>query len=165
MFIEIRKTPQGKSEFEQTLLLPEELAQSGGVRVEVPSLIEIRRLDETLFVNLSYQGVVERVCDRCLDSFTISVMGSVDFVLQSKESEEDYSEGESDCYVYESEEDEIDFSQTLYDSMMLRLKYKSLCSNECVGLVENLPVEEEEKVEEETPLDPRWAALGKLKKK
>lgn len=165
MFIEIRNIPEGKKVEERILTLPKELAQAGGIKPEVSSRLEIRRLQDTLFVEIEFEGLAQRDCDRCLRSYEQEVTGKVSFVLQHVDSEEDYTEGESDCYVYDQEDEEIDFSQTLYDAMMLQMGYKSICSPDCRGLESPLKDEPPVKEEEEKTVDPRWAALGKLKKK
>lgn len=167
MFIEIRNIPQGKTVEQRILTLPGDLASAGGIKPEVTSTLEIRRLQETLFVTIEYRCETERVCDRCLGTFVQSLSGTVSFILQHNESEEEYADGESDCFIYEHEDEQIDFSQTLYDDIMLRVGYKAICDPNCKGLENPLKDEDEapEEKEDEKPVDPRWAALGKLKKK
>lgn len=163
MFIDISKIPQGTSNIKQVLTLPEELAHAGGVTPEVDADIAVRRLESTLYVSISFTGSVERECDRCLKSFTEGVVGSVDFILQQAEDSEEY-EGEVDCYRYRDEQDEVDFSQTLYDAMLLKLGYRALCKTDCEGLGGAEPVEDEMASTEDESVDPRWAALAKMKK-
>ncbi len=142
--------------------LPDELAQAGGVGPTIATEITVRQLDSSLFMTIAYSGNVHRACDRCLKEYGVTVEGSVDCIFQHCSDEEDYST-KCDCYRYEELQDEIDIAQTIYDDLMLRLPQKSLCDEACEGL--DAPVEEEEIPAEQEAVDPRWAALKKLKEK
>jgi uncharacterized protein len=161
MYIDLKKTIEGTSSYKTILKLSAELAETGGVSVDVPTEIMIRRLGSQIFVELLYDATVVRDCGRCLESFTEKVEGVVEFILLA-EGEEDMETDSVDCYFYETEEDEIDFSQTLYDDIMIQVPIRALCRYDCPGF----SVEDSKDVEEKevTDTDPRWAALSKLKK-
>lgn len=163
MFIDISKIPQGTTVEQRVLLMPEELAEAGAVSPEVDAKISIRRLEESLYVTVDFTGTVTRNCDRCLKDFTEPVSATVDFVLQHAEESEEYG-GELDCYQYRDEQDKIDFSQSVYDAMLLKLGYKAICSADCKGLSGPSEIVEVAPPVEETSVDPRWAALAKMKK-
>lgn len=166
MFIDIRKTPEGHSSADAQLSFPEALREAGRVVEEFPASISVSRYDGYVFVKVEYEGEVTRECDRCLKEYTVKVPGSVEFTLQSAEVDEDVASEEVDTYVFETEDDQIDFSQTVYDDMMIRLPSKSLCDENCPGFEKTAEsVEDELQSDEQEPaIDPRWAALGKLKK-
>ena len=160
MFIDIRKCPEGHSQFDTELTFSEEFQEAGNiVTKEFPASISIDRYGDYLFVEVSYSIEVNRECARCLKAIVKSSWGSVKFTLQSDKSE-DMSSDDVDTYTYQTEDEEIDFTQSLYDHAMTRLHSKPLCSLSCEGFVKYLPQEE---VEEPQELDPRWAALKNLK--
>ena len=66
-----------------------------------------------------------------------------------------------DLYTYESEADQLDFSQTVYDDCVLRLSAKPLCNEKCPGFEyeESLPGE----IRVTEKMDTRWSALTTIK--
>lgn len=163
MFIDIRKTAEGHSSAEVMLSFPQELQEAGRVVSEFPATVSVSRYNGYLFVTVDYEGEVTLECARCLKEFTTVSKGSVEFTLQSSDAE-DMGSDEVDTYTYETEDDVIDFSQTVYDDMMVRLPSKPLCDEACPGFENPLVDEDEVEEEPETEIDSRWAALSKLKK-
>ncbi len=164
MFIDIRKTAEGHSSAEVMLSFPEDLQYAGKVVGEFPATVTVSRYDKYIFVKVVYKGQVECECGRCLISFIRDVSGKVEFTIQSAEVE-DMGSDDVDTYVFETEDDKLDFSQTVYDDMMTRVPVQPVCSTSCPGFVNTAEAPQEDEAEiEETPIDPRWAALGQLKK-
>ncbi len=163
MFIDIRKTAEGHSSADAVLSFPEELQDAGQVVGEFPATVTVSRYNDYLFVKIAYVGKVAANCGRCLTDFTVEVAGEAEFTIQSKDAE-DMGSDEIDTYIYETEDDQIDFSQSVYDDMMTRVPAQPVCDSTCAGFTNPTEAPEEEEVEEqETAVDPRWAALGKLK--
>ncbi len=160
MHINIKKIAEGTSSYKTTLVLPVELSENGGVVCDVPAEVVVRRLAAQLFVEVNYTATINRECGRCLESFVEKVEACVEFILLP-EGDEDMETDHVDCYFYESEEDVVDFSQTLYDDIMVQVPISALCSKDCPGFSVEESVEPE--VEEVTDVDPRWAALDKLR--
>ena len=164
MFIDIRKTAEGHSSADVVLSFPDELQDAGKVVGDFPATVTVSRYDKYIFVKITYSGKVECECGRCLTTFIQDVSGEVEFTIQSAEVE-DMGSDDIDTYVFETEDDKLDFSQTVYDDMMTRVPVQPVCAESCKGFSNPTEAPEEEKVEEqESPIDPRWAALGKLKK-
>ncbi len=163
MFIDIRKTVEGHSSKDVVYSFPVELRDAGHVKPEFPATVTVSRYGGYIFVKVKYTCEITLECARCLSEFTKKVGGTVEFTLQSDESE-DMGSDDVDTYTYETEDDMIDFSQTVYDDMMVRLPSKPLCSITCPGFENPAAVpEEDEEVEQKEEIDPRWAALSKLK--
>ncbi len=161
MFIDLRKTPEGLSSAEVLLSLSESFQSTGEVTAEFPATVSIRRDAGYFYVTVDYSCQVSMECARCCESFAQAVEGSVSFVIQSSKLE-DMSDGDEDVYTYESEEDKIDFSQTVYDDCMVRVPVKPLCDIECRGFeyVQSHEVPEEPEMPK---VDSRWSALTQLK--
>ncbi len=164
MFIDIRKISEGNSSADIMLSFSEELQSAGKVQGDFPAVVSIQRYGGYLFVKIEYTCEVTLECGRCLESFREEVTGTVEFTLQSS-LEEDVSGGENDVYTFIAEDDVIDFEQSVYDDMMVRVSVQPICDPSCKGfddqqLVDTAP----EEPATETVVDARWAALSKLKK-
>lgn len=160
MHIDLRKTAEGTTSYSEVLLLPEELSEAGSINSAVDSDITVRRLGPQFFVEIVYEAVVARECGRCLKSFTEKIIGRFEFILLPH-GEEDMATDSVDCFFYSSEEDIIDFSQTLYDEIMIEVPIIAVCKQDCKGFSTKLT--KEVTVEEPLEIDPRWAALKNLK--
>lgn len=164
MFIDIKKVPEGSSSESVQLTLPEELAALGSLNTSVSATQTLRRFGSLIVAELSYHASYAGSCDRCLKEITGDVEGDVSFTLGSKCDEEMASEN-VDFYLYGDEDEKIDYSQSLYDDIMTRLPQKVLCSDNCTGFKQPTESTSETDASEAKEIDPRWAALGKLKKK
>ncbi len=159
MFIDIRKTAEGHSSAEVTLSFPQELQEAGRVVSEFPATVTVSRYGGYLFVKVGYEGEVTLECARCLKEFTRVSRGTVEFTLQSTETE-DMGSDEIDTYTYETEDDVIDFSQTVYDDMMVGLPSKPLFSIRCSGFENPAALTaEDEEFDQKEEIVPRWAAI------
>ncbi len=160
MFIDLRKTPEGLSSAKTVLSFSSEYLEMGEVGAEFPAEVSIRRDGGSFYVTISYVCMVTQECARCCESFAVNVEGIVSFIL-APFGFEDIGDDDLDVYLYESETDQIDFSQTVYDDCVLRLSAKPLCNQECLGFQYEDPLPEEVQVSE--TMDTRWSALTTIK--
>jgi len=162
MFIDLRKTPEGLSSAKVVLSFSEEYLKTGEVSAEIPATVSVRRDGGRFFVTVEYVCKVAQECARCCSAFTYSVEGSVLFVVQSS-SYGDYDDDDIDVYTYKSEDDRIDFSQSVYDDCMVRLPIKPLCDTICTGYEYSLAKEQVAQSEISDAGSSWSAALNKLK--
>ena len=113
------------------------------------------------------------MCDRCTDDFYLAISGSEELIYK-------FGEGVSDdekIIIIPHNEIEIDISQPIYEVTCLAIPSKRVhpegeCNEEMLKAMDNyLMVEsdevvdtKEEQQEDNDEVDPRWAALKKLKK-
>jgi uncharacterized protein len=121
-------------------------------------------------VSGKFSATIEADCARCLDRVQRTVNGDFD-VLQRPQAENqgadehEISEGETEIGFYEG--DSIALEDVLKEQVLLAMPAKTLCQEECKGLCPHCGRNRnKEECQCETEFhDPRWAALGDLRKK
>jgi uncharacterized metal-binding protein YceD (DUF177 family) len=127
---------------------------------------------ETFFIlNFFVDGKVKTECDRCLTAFDKEIFGDYTCYVKFTEDPSNMSE-DSEVIFISRDEDILDISQLVYEYINLCLPMKRLgcekpgeepqCNKEVLKHIagsENVVT----KPEEEKEIDPRWAALKKLK--
>jgi len=136
---------------------------------DVDILLEIQKYGTHLDTNFVVQGWIELHCDRCGEPYPHEIE-SKERVIYSFDRDMNF-EGYEVMYV-NSGEDKLDISQELYDFIQISIPLRKvpetdvhLCKPEVLkALGLNAEGEREEVAEEnEEEIDPRWAALKKLK--
>lgn len=144
--------------------------QKGALTVNV----DFEKKTTMLVVNFDIEGKVELMCDKCTDDFYLEISGQEELIYK-------FGEGESNdekIIILPEHEFEIDLSQAIYELACIVIPSKRVhpegdCNQEMLkAMDEYLMVEEDEiEISEELPegddeedVDPRWAALKKLKK-
>lgn len=139
--------------------------------------MELEKKTTILQVDFKAKGKLQVMCDRCTDSFWLEVTGEDDLIYKFTEQELD----DEKIKTIASHETEIDITQPVYEFISLLLPYKRVhpeggCNEEMLNEINNYLMVEENYYEEEEDsdsaenesdesVDPRWAALNKLKKK
>jgi len=129
----------------------------------------LTKQSQMLDLNISINGSVEVVCDRCLDCFDypISYKGSL-FV---KFGEEKAEEGE-EIIILSNDDYEINLAQYIYESISLSLPYqryhginglKGKCDKEMIEKLKSHLSSNSKKKEEAIDVDPRWNKLKDIK--
>lgn len=123
-----------------------------------------------MIAQFNIEGVVEIMCDRCTDEFTLPVKGTNELIYKFSEADED----DEKIICLHDDETEIDFTQPIYEFTTLLLPSKRLhnegdCNQEMLEVMDDyLMVESDtediDSDDEEKEIDPRWSALQKLKK-
>jgi len=101
-------------------------------------------------VTASVKGVF--ICDRCADEFTEDVKTTFTSVYSWERTEETVED--DDFHILGSDDNLIDFSQSVMEYLMLAVPVKLLCKNNC-----KIP---EHVAAEKITVDPRWEKLQTL---
>lgn len=153
-----------------------ETTEIEGADLELDMVLE--KKTTMLLVDFKVNGKLKVMCDRCTDSLWYPVDGEDDLIYKHTEHELD----DEKIKTLAPHETEIDITQPVYEFVSLLLPYKRVhpegeCNEEMLNEINNyLMVEEDSAIEEqestaeeqdetEETVDPRWAALNKLKKK
>lgn len=129
--------------------------------------VKINRLKRHLNAEFHFKGTVTLNCDRCLEPYPFEL----DFRQEVVYSFDEELEFDTDEVVLVTEDDpQINFATDFFDFISLQIPLRRVPSEDVhvcpeavlrmLGLLET----EEEEVDEEEDIDPRWAALKKLKK-
>jgi len=129
--------------------------KSGNVEVE----LEFDKRDSFFVLNLHFTGNVFVSCDRCMSDVTIPVNGGANLLVK-------FESGES----YDSTDDEvteIDFSQFLYEIIIIAIPLYKTCEDDISGQQtcneKVLNYLENDGTDGSSEIDPRWNKLKKLK--
>jgi uncharacterized metal-binding protein YceD (DUF177 family) len=126
--------------------------------------INAKKSERMVEVDFSYNGKLKVLCSRCLENMEIDVQ-TTDF-LYVKFGDK-YEEVDINEVIIPESENEIDFSQYIYDCLMLQIpispvhKDKEECDKE---MIEKLHFLSQTKQDDST-IDPRWEKLKELKNK
>jgi uncharacterized metal-binding protein YceD (DUF177 family) len=142
--------------------------QIGNLTVDV----DFEKKVNMLVVSFNLKGQVQLMCDRCTDDVMLAIEGEEELIYK-------FGEGESidEKIIFISHNEiEIDLTHPIYELTCLVIPSKRLhpegqCNQEMLKAMDNylmvetdevIPSEDEPTDNEE--VDPRWAALNKLKK-
>lgn len=171
MVLSPNRIPVGHSTLTQSVILREEYALAMAPNSNaIQCSAAIDRVLNQIYVDIQYQAVLMCECARCLESFKLPVAGLCRAVLEEKSSDPDQiDEGlESEVdFFYDAETEEVDIQSVLYDELVTSVPMKPLCREDCSGLLSAVAAVEGKEVSGSQPekgVDPRWAALQKLKK-
>jgi uncharacterized protein len=139
-------------------------------QLKVKAVIE--KKETMLMLHVELEGEVELMCDRCTDDFKLSISGEEELIYKFGDEESD----DEKIVCIPHNEIEIDVSQAIYEATCLAIPSKRVhqdgqCNKEMLNAMDNyLMIESEEEEEPSTDndddndeVDPRWAALNKLK--
>jgi len=137
---------------------------------KVRTRLEFEKKETFFILNFFIDGKVKTECDRCLEPFNKEIFG--DYTCYVKFSEDPAIEGEDSEVLYIGREETIlDVSQLVYEYINLCLPMQRLgcekpgeepqCNKEVLKYIASENGKGKGKSEDE--IDPRWAALKKLK--
>lgn len=138
-----------------------------GAEVEVELVME--KKSTMLVFDFFISGDIVTACDRCSDDVKIAIKG--DYQVIGRFTEENYEETE-DIFNLSSSEHEVDVKAFIYEFIHLSLPSKTVheegeCNPEMLAQLEKYLISNEPTPEDESnkdkEVDPRWAALKKLK--
>lgn len=121
---------------------------------------------ENFFLLTFYiDGTIEVPCDRCTEPFNQDIFGDYEVAIKFGEADELGDKDEDVVYISRND-DFIDVSTLIYEFIILSIPLRcahpeneegeSACNQEIISKLNK---------EKETRVDPRWAALEKLKNK
>ena len=163
--IDLKALPQGASILEFKLYdsyfkaIDAPDIQSG----ELSSSLSISRTDDFFELNFHTEGIVHIPCDICLDDMEQSIETDDRLLVRFGE---DYSE-EDDLVIVAENEGILDVAWFIYEFIALNIPIKHVhapgkCNPAMIEMLQEHSAARSGEEEEET-VDPRWAALLKLK--
>ena len=133
-------------------------------RGELSSSLSISRTDDFFELNFHTEGIVHIPCDICLDDMEQSIETDDRLLVRFGE---DYSE-DDDLVIVAENEGILDVAWFIYEFIALNIPIKHVhapgkCNPAMIEMLQEHSAARSGEEEEET-VDPRWAALLKLKK-
>lgn len=156
--IEFNKLRMGSNTFEFILGDAFFAAVEGSTieKANVKVSLELLKSEHIYDLNFVLSGTVAATCDNCLDEFELPIENEFHLVMKMSESE-DYSDDEI-IYITKNLL-EYDFSQYLYESLVLSLPPRAVCdmadktcNTEIVTKISNYKHEDENKTETDNPV-------------
>lgn len=124
--------------------------------------VKLIKEERVLTFNFYFKGVLNVLCDRCLEPLDFKIEGEKNLFVKFGE---EYSEEDSlddDIIIIPNTEHEIDLSHYIYELILLQIPIKcshpkGKCNRDMIERINNA----EPQIEQE--VDPRWAELKKIK--
>lgn len=132
---------------------------------DVEVKIDFDRRENFFLLTFFIDGNVEVPCDRCSEPFKQEVFG--DYEIAVKFGDADELDNKDEDVVFISRNDDfIDVSNLIYEFILLSIPLRCVHPEDKDGHSAcNVEVIKQLKQEEKPSVDPRWAALEKLKNK
>ncbi|MDR0789211.1 MAG: DUF177 domain-containing protein [Bacteroidales bacterium] len=164
--LEVRALPTGTSEADY--LITKELFESFDNEdikaANVECKVQIDKSEQLIYLSLLFEGVITVECDRCLDNLDIKISHNDSLYLKFSNGEEQTDEN---VIAINEKENVFDLSQLLYESVLvnkpLRCVHGEVGEGECNKAMIEMLGRQEQMNEEMEEIDPRWAALKKIK--
>lgn len=158
---------EGKHEFDFSIdaAFFEQFEQSLVQEAKIDVLIDFEKKINLLEVDVHFSGEIESTCDRCSDPLSLHI--SYDDYLIVKFGD-DESTDEHILYISDGAY-ELDLSEQIYQMVNLAIPAKieheneEDCDQEMINKLREYSNSGEKEIDDE--VDPRWAALNKLKNK
>jgi uncharacterized protein len=147
-----------------------------GLGIDILGVPEGSKVDLDLRLEAVMEGVLvtgtatadlEGECARCLEPITDSVEVDLqELFVYDDPGHDDHAAREDDeeADVSRLVDDLVDLEPLLRDAVVLALPYQPLCSDDCPGLCTECGARLADDPDHghDTPVDPRWAALGNV---
>lgn len=123
---------------------------------------------ERLFVlDFFIDGSLGVECDRCLDPFNLQVTANPQMICKFTGEDSSSDREDPNVLIIAPEDDKINIAQHLYEFIILQIPMKKTCEMDRMGEKECNPKMmarlEENKVDEDDRIDPRWNKLKDIK--
>jgi uncharacterized protein len=169
MIINMQIVPEGHSTLTGTTNLESVKADLPTFLEEISYNAEIDRMGANAYVHVTFKGIFELQCSRCLNDFPWTVNSDFSLIIKERiASCSVQSDSDGVDFYYDNRHEQIDISPAFFDEIMLSVPLKPLCSESCEGIdingLKNVSLGNDEKLLENKTIDPRWDALKKLKK-
>ncbi len=146
-------------------LFEESLVKSG----DVEAVVELEKSSALLTIRFNISGVVESVCDRCLDTLELPVESNSRMYVKFGE---EYDEPSEELIVLPHDAHDINVAQLLYEFICVSLPIGHVhpddedgnptCDPEMLDKLDQYLVEDQHEEEQEDDIDPRWEALRNI---
>ena len=130
-------------------------------------LVDFNKRDNLLEFNIHSSGTVNVPCDISGENYDQDIKGDLDFIVKFGAS---YNDDRDDLIIIPYNSHLINIAQQIYESVLLNLPVKRIHPDIASGkkqaenakYIINYQVDNQEKIEEEQDIDPRWAALKNI---
>lgn len=148
-----------KFDFEIDKTLFEQYENEDILGANVSLNIVLLKEERMLTFKFTFHGVLNVLCDRCLDPLDINVEGNNTLFIKFGD---EYLEEDVDVIVISNKEHIIDLSQYIYEYILLQKPMKcvhkiSQCNKD---ILERINIQEKDSGES---IDPRWSELKNIK--
>ena len=137
--------------------------------------VKLNKQEQMLIFEFHIEGQVDSICDRCLDQVELPVQYDGKLFVKFGDT---YDEPTEEIIVLPHEEHTINIARYLYEFIIISLPLRHLhptdaeghsgCNQEMLNQLDRYLINKpdtDDSEQEEDPIDPRWAALKKLKDK
>lgn len=104
---------------------------------EIHITCNIRKLQQSVFLNGAIETVIHTTCSRCLETAMLPVSASFRYTLmpaKAEESREEIELSEEDLEYGYYEGEIVDCDPLIYEQIVLQIPIKVLCTEDCRGL-------------------------------
>lgn len=146
-------------------LFEQPLVEDGSIKAKV----ELNKSAALLTLSFEIEGVVDSLCDNCLEAMTLDVANTAQVYIKFGE---EYDEPTDEIIVLPHEEHEVNVAQLIYEYICVSLPIRHVhpddengnatCNPEMLNQLDNYLVEEASEEEQDEYIDPRWEALKNL---
>jgi len=169
MIINMQILPEGHSTLTGTTNLEAVKADLPTFLEEISYNAEIDRIRSNAYVHVTFKGIFQLQCSRCLNNFSLTINSDFSVIIKERVGNcSAQSDSDSVDFYYDNRHEQIDISPAFFDEIMLSVPLKPLCSESCEGIdidgLKNVYLGNEEKLQKNKSIDPRWEALKRLKK-
>ncbi len=131
--------------------------------VDVKVIME--KKENMLVFNFHIKGTINTECDRCAEDLEMNIEGeNIHFMNFSEDKTEMHDD---DISILNANAYEVNISDLIYEYIIILIPTKRVHINNkaCESLLEEFSISNEDDIENETEedVDPRWAALKKIK--
>lgn len=145
-------------DFEVDNTLFEEYENEDILGADVSLNVLLKKEERMMSFDFSFEGVLNVLCDRCLDPLNIDVRGvNTLFVKFGEENKED----DDDVIIISNKENKIDLSQYIYEYILMQKPMRCVhkegeCNKDMLDRIDNIENNKES-------IDPRWESLKDIK--
>ena len=145
-------------DFEVDNTLFEEYENEDILGADVSLNVLLKKEERMMSFDFSFEGVLNVLCDRCLDPLNIDVRGvNTLFVKFGEENKEE----DDDVIIISNKENKIDLSQYIYEYILMQKPMRCVhkegeCNKDMLDRIDNIENNKES-------IDPRWESLKDIK--
>ncbi|WP_142600916.1 YceD family protein [Solitalea koreensis] len=139
------------------------LVKRGNLKVH----LQLNKQENMLVLDFHIEGIIQASCDRCLSEYPLPVEVNEQQIYKITDGQPDDS---GEIIMLNRSAYEIDIAPLVYEFVNLQVPIISVCDEkgsycdeEMLATLKKMNAEQEENAGEEEIVDPRWAALKKLK--
>lgn len=136
---------------------------------EMEAHLEFDKKDDYFVMNFTVSGALKYPCDRCAEEFILNVHENFQVLLKFREDEMADDQVELDVVFISRNDTHYNVAQLLYELSILSIPLQRVHPDEngestCNEELLKKWSDQQDSTDSESEIDPRWAALKKIKK-